>query len=158
MKYATPVLAGLILLLAVGCGQVDVATPENELANLEMPAQITTQAGLISSFPVDDLPTIDSVEVLTSQRNETNTGRIIHEAKYVSNTLIDDLYVEYKSRLEARGWVEGSPLTQGVGTIQIRSGIFTQNGDTASVAIQTTVGENKIKGVTTVLLKIDQAQ
>lgn len=119
---------------------------------------IVTQKGLIPTFPTADLPVIDRVEVLTSLRNESGESGTTHEAEYISNTPVSDLYADYKQQLQRVGWTEQNPQAQQVGAIQIMSGTFVRDNDTISIAIQTSTSANKEIGATTVLLKIEQAQ
>lgn len=130
------------------------ATQNESIQNAD--TTIVTQDGLITTFPTADLPVIDRVEVLTSLRNESATGSVTHEAEYISNTSVSELYADYKQQLTRAGWTEQNPQTQQVGAIQIMSGTFVRGNDTISIAIQTSAGTKKELGATTVLLKIEQ--
>lgn len=121
-------------------------------------SNIVTQAGLVTTFPTADLPIIDRVEVLTSLRNETAESSVTHEAEYISNTAVSDLYAEYKKQLERVSWTEQNPDSQEVGSIKIMTGTFVRGNDTISIAIQTSAGTKKDLGATTILLKIEQVK
>lgn len=126
---------------------------EQDAAN----ANIERQEGLIATFPTADLPILDRVSVISSLRNESGET-LVHEAEYISNTPVSDLYAQYKSSLERAGWTEQNPDSQEVGSIKIMTANFVRGNDTISIAIQTSTGTNKELGATTILLKIEQAQ
>ncbi len=165
MKYSRIISLSLVsasIFVFSACFHQNQGTLTNTTATGEavetINSNIVTQVGLVTTFPTADLPIIDRVEVLTSLRNETAESSVTHEAEYISDTLVGNLYAEYKKQLERVGWIEQNPQDQQVGALQIMSGTFVREQDTISIAIQTAVGTEKEIGATKILLKIEQVQ
>lgn len=164
MKYTRFVSYSVLVVSAAffsAClGQSDVTNTNAQPTQAEedaADANIERQEGLIATFPTADLPILDRVSVVSSLRNETE-GVLIHEAEFVSNTSVSDLYAQYKATMERAGWTEENPESQEVGSIKIMTGTFVRGNDTISIAIQTSAGTKKDLGATTILLKIEQVK
>lgn len=164
LVISSAVVAGLAVLGArCAATPADNSTVTNSEANASPVVAntndgITLQHGVISSFPLNVLPLLDKVEVFDSIRNTADPALTVHEIEYVSNTGVTELYGKFLTQLTGAGWVEQNPQTQTVGTLQIMTGTFVKSGDTISVAIQTTAGDQKAAGATKVKLKIEQAE
>lgn len=164
MKTKLIVSSALVVslsMVAVGCGSQSVSnnttnSNQEESVNANVASKITKQAGLILSFPTADLPLIDKKTVLTSQRNDGANGRVIHQAEYISDTAVSDLYPKYKTILTEAGWVDQKPTDQTVGSIQLMGGTYVKDGSQIGIAVETAVGTDKNLGQTKVLLIIDQ--
>lgn len=164
MKYtrfvSCSVLAVSVAFFSACLGQPDVTNTNTQPTQAEQEAantNIVRQEGLIATFPTADLPILDRVSVVNSLRNESGET-LVHEAEYISNTSVSDLYAQYKATLERAGWTEQNPESQEVGSIKIMTVNFVRGNDIISIAIQTSTGTNKDLGATTILLKIEQAK